>query len=67
MSKICVRGPTTKELKEMSSLIEAYEFWMKDGNAVGISRGLLAPCSARAIAEHVLDEHWALIERFIPN
>ena len=60
--------PTTQELKAIGDLIEAYEFWMRDANAAPPPpRGEWAVLSARAIAEHALDEHWNMIERFIPQ
>ena len=47
---------------------QAYEFWMRDANAAPPPpRGEWAVLSARAIAEHALDEHWNMIERFIPQ
>jgi hypothetical protein len=55
-------------LKAIGDLIEAYEFWMRDANAAPPPpRGEWAVLSARAIAEHALDEHWNMIERFIPQ
>jgi hypothetical protein len=61
-----LRRPTTLELKVIGDLVEAYEFWMRDANAAPPPpRGEWAVLSAKAIAEHALDEHWNMIERFI--
>jgi hypothetical protein len=64
---IYVPIPTTDAMRKMKDLRDSYEFWMSDANAAGIPRGLLAPCSARAIAEYALTEYHDYIERFIPG
>jgi hypothetical protein len=62
---IYVPIPTTDDMQRLKDLQVSYEFWMSDANATGSPRGLLAPCSARAIAEHALNEYHEYIERFI--